>query len=279
MLEAFDGSFFKGRFYARQPEAMIDVGNDREFGFLYQPERPALESVFSRLFDAPSCRAELAQAKPPARRRFSRCWSSRKAPSLQMAVLQRLSDRDPEVREAARALVSTSLDPRGAEGRPAADRTAAIGARGAARGPRRRAASDRQEQPPGRQSRNPGHHPQADRAARGRAELAAGPQVAGARRRRGPLAARAGLAPNESAAAARGDRGAARPPCSAGSVRAFGIRAQRASPRRDGFVSGSARADSCAASAACRHSGRGEPRRRSCSRRWPTTRPPCAGRA
>ena len=40
VLEAFDGSFFKGRFYARQPEAMIDVGNDREFGFLYEPERP-----------------------------------------------------------------------------------------------------------------------------------------------------------------------------------------------------------------------------------------------
>ena len=38
MLDAFDGSFFKGRFFARQPEAMIDVGNDREFGFLFEPE-------------------------------------------------------------------------------------------------------------------------------------------------------------------------------------------------------------------------------------------------
>ena len=37
VLKAFDGSFFKGRFYARQPEDMIDVGNDREFGFLYEP--------------------------------------------------------------------------------------------------------------------------------------------------------------------------------------------------------------------------------------------------
>ena len=33
VLKAFDGSFLKGRFYARQPENMIDVGNDREFGF------------------------------------------------------------------------------------------------------------------------------------------------------------------------------------------------------------------------------------------------------
>ena len=32
---------------------MIDVGNDREFGFLYHPERPALESVFSRLLCGP----------------------------------------------------------------------------------------------------------------------------------------------------------------------------------------------------------------------------------
>ena len=39
-------------------------------------------------------------------------------PGLQMAVLQRLSDGDPEVREAAQALVSTSLDPRGAEADP-----------------------------------------------------------------------------------------------------------------------------------------------------------------
>ena len=53
VLEAFDGSFFKGRFYARQPEAMIDVGNDREFGFLYRPDRRELESVFTRLFQMP----------------------------------------------------------------------------------------------------------------------------------------------------------------------------------------------------------------------------------
>ena len=38
VLLAFDGSFFKGRSYARQPEGMIDVGNDREFGFLWKPD-------------------------------------------------------------------------------------------------------------------------------------------------------------------------------------------------------------------------------------------------
>ena len=36
VLAAFDGSFFKGRSYARQPTGMIDVGNDREFGFLHR---------------------------------------------------------------------------------------------------------------------------------------------------------------------------------------------------------------------------------------------------
>ena len=51
VLDAFDGSFFKGRFYARQPEAMIDVGNDREFGFLYHLDPHVLESVFARLFE------------------------------------------------------------------------------------------------------------------------------------------------------------------------------------------------------------------------------------
>ncbi len=33
-LAAFDGAFLEGRAYARKPESMIDVGNDREFSFL-----------------------------------------------------------------------------------------------------------------------------------------------------------------------------------------------------------------------------------------------------
>ena len=52
VLAGFDGSFFKGRFYARQPEGMIDVGNDREFGFLYQPNLDLLEGTFSRILTA-----------------------------------------------------------------------------------------------------------------------------------------------------------------------------------------------------------------------------------
>ncbi len=66
VLDAFDGSFFKGRFYARQPEAMIDVGNDREFGFLYHPDPRVLQSVLGRLFGMslpPRSRAAGVQAR------------------------------------------------------------------------------------------------------------------------------------------------------------------------------------------------------------------------
>jgi HEAT repeat protein len=52
ILQAFDGSFFKGRFYARRPTGMIDVGNDREFGFLHEPELSLLERAFKTVFQA-----------------------------------------------------------------------------------------------------------------------------------------------------------------------------------------------------------------------------------
>ncbi len=57
VLAAFDGSFLKGRTYARQPTGMIDIGNDREFSLLYQPDpdrvaaalKPVLETARSPL--------------------------------------------------------------------------------------------------------------------------------------------------------------------------------------------------------------------------------------
>jgi hypothetical protein len=52
VLQAFDGSFFKGRAFARQPTPMIDVGNDREFGFLYEPPLEQLERTFVPLLSA-----------------------------------------------------------------------------------------------------------------------------------------------------------------------------------------------------------------------------------
>ena len=279
ILEAFDGSFFKGRFYARQPEAMIDVGNDREFGFLYHPERQVLESVFSRLFSSCSCRRE-PRKRSLQLAAFFKVLEQSEAPTSRRRCLQRLSDGDPGVREAARALVSSSLDPSGAEADPRPDRTPSVGARGLARRPRGRVASDRQEQPPGREPGNPGHDPQADRAPRGRPELASGPAAG----RCLPTPKFVSLLEQAWPRMSQPQRLDAievllGPPCSAGSVGAVGIRAQRAAPRRDGFVSGGARADACAASAACR---------RLWSARAATTlllsaladdTPPCAGRA
>jgi cellulose synthase operon protein C len=116
VLAGFDGTFFKGRFYARQPEAMIDVGNDREFGFLYQPDLGALETTFARVLTAdlpPDARRQSLQLAA-----FFRLPERTENPAIQTAFLERLSDPDAAVREAARAVVATSLDPRGAEGDP-----------------------------------------------------------------------------------------------------------------------------------------------------------------
>ena len=89
VLEAFDGSFFKGRSFARQPEAMIDVGNDREFGFLYQPDLSALEATFAPTLDRRSAGAGRG-ARPSSSRASSSCLAGLTAPSIQTAVLRRL---------------------------------------------------------------------------------------------------------------------------------------------------------------------------------------------
>jgi HEAT repeat protein len=108
VLAAFDGSFFKGRFYARQPQAMIDVGNDREFGFLYEPPLQSIETTFARLL--------AANLKPASRRQalqlasFFRLTSYTSRPTVQLALLRKLGDPDEGVREVARRIVSDELD-------------------------------------------------------------------------------------------------------------------------------------------------------------------------
>jgi HEAT repeat protein len=116
VLKAFDGSFFKGRSYARQPPGAIDVGNDREFGFLYEPDVQSLESAFE-----PLLRAEL----PPEPRRqaiqlagFFQLPGQTRNAAIQRAILRRLSDPDSLVREAARSVVGHDLSLAGAEGDP-----------------------------------------------------------------------------------------------------------------------------------------------------------------
>ena len=102
VLDAFDGSFFKGRSFARQPEAMIDVGNDREFGFLYQPELSALEAAFAQTLDRRSA-GEGAAAGPPARGLLQAARPDPTASSIQTALL-------------AQALGSRARSPRGGAG-------------------------------------------------------------------------------------------------------------------------------------------------------------------
>ena len=101
VLEAFDGSFFKGRSFARQPEAMIDVGNDREFGFLYQPDLSALEATFSQLLTA--------DLPPRARRQAIQLASFFKLPGRTQSAV------DPD-RPVAQALGSRSRSPQGGAG-------------------------------------------------------------------------------------------------------------------------------------------------------------------
>ena len=113
VLEAFDGSFLKGRSYARQPENMIDVGNDREFGFLYEPPLALLERTFTVLFTA-------SLPTEPRRQSIQLC-SFFKVPertsnaAIQARLIAALLDSNTTVRAAARAVVGSELSLTGTE--------------------------------------------------------------------------------------------------------------------------------------------------------------------
>jgi hypothetical protein len=115
VLKAFDGAFFQGRFYARQPENMLDVGNDREFGFLYEPPLDVLERTFAALLAA--SRADPAEARRQAIELCSFFKLPKRATSqvIQRRLLEALLDRDARVRKAARAVVGRELALTGAE--------------------------------------------------------------------------------------------------------------------------------------------------------------------
>jgi HEAT repeat protein len=103
ILQAFDGSFFKGRFYARRPTNMIDVGNDREFGFLYEPPASVLDRVFAALLDA-SLPAE-SRRQAIALARFFVVPGRTEDPAVRAALLKALADPDADVRRAAQEAV------------------------------------------------------------------------------------------------------------------------------------------------------------------------------
>lgn len=107
VLRAFDGSCFKGRTYARQPESMVDVGNDREFGFLYEPPIERLDRTFASLLTL--------EMPSDARRDAIRLCGFFKLPSrtdsltIQDELLRSLGDPDSGVRAAANAVVGDEL--------------------------------------------------------------------------------------------------------------------------------------------------------------------------
>ena len=84
LVRSFDGSFFRGRTYARQPSGMLDVGNDREFGFLVEPPIDALDRAFANLLTA--------ESSPEVRRRSIQLASFFQVPA---AVLQWCPSRRP----------------------------------------------------------------------------------------------------------------------------------------------------------------------------------------
>ena len=118
LLASFDGSFFPGRFYARQPTGMIDIGNDREFGFLYQPPANLLDRVFHALMSASdlSPNARMGAIRLAG---FFEVAGRTTDPSIQTAILTGLLDPDPSVRAAARSVVSRDFSLTGAEANPA----------------------------------------------------------------------------------------------------------------------------------------------------------------
>ncbi len=116
VLNAFDGTFLKGRHYARQPESMADVGNDREFGFLYDPPLDLLERTFSTLL--------VAELPPEPRQQAIQLCSFFKIPErtgnrvIQGRLLAALSDPDAGVSTAARTVVERELSLAGSENDP-----------------------------------------------------------------------------------------------------------------------------------------------------------------
>jgi hypothetical protein len=107
LLRSFDGSFLKGRFYARNPRPMIDVGNDREFDFLYTPPQDRLDRTFLAVFEHEAVPAVRQTALRLAD--FFHLPAVSTDPRIQRVLLEGLRDPDPSVRAAATELARTTL--------------------------------------------------------------------------------------------------------------------------------------------------------------------------
>lgn len=103
LLESFDGSFFKGRYYARIPRDMIDVGNDREFSFMFTPAQSYLDATLGKTL--------LTETRPAQQSRAIQLATFFEMPQqgsnvpLQLAVLSATQADDATLRATARDTV------------------------------------------------------------------------------------------------------------------------------------------------------------------------------
>ena len=107
LLESFDGSFFKGRFYARVPRDMIDVGNDREFSFMYTPDQSFLEATLGKLIESEPRNAQLRRGIQLAS--FFEMPSQSASATLQLLLLSAMFSNSPELQDTAREVVRKDL--------------------------------------------------------------------------------------------------------------------------------------------------------------------------
>jgi hypothetical protein len=107
LVNAFDGSFFKGRFYARNPRDMIDVGNDREFGFLYTPPEELLDRTFLAVFAHECDPAVRTTALRLAS--FFNLPAHSTDPRIQQIFVEALRDPNAKVRTAATEIAEKDL--------------------------------------------------------------------------------------------------------------------------------------------------------------------------
>ncbi|MCC6699278.1 MAG: discoidin domain-containing protein [Candidatus Hydrogenedentes bacterium] len=107
LLESFDGSFFKGRYYARVPRDMIDVGNDREFSFMFLPDMTYLDATLGKLIDTESRAAQKRRGLQLAS--FFEMPGQSNSTSLQTTLLASMYAEDSALRETARDVVRRDL--------------------------------------------------------------------------------------------------------------------------------------------------------------------------
>ncbi len=107
LLAAFDGSPWRQRSYARYPYTAADIGNDREFLFLYQPPQSELDALFAHLFrveDQPAARRQALQLG-----QFFQVPSKTESAEVKRAFLEALEHPDAGVRRAAREILAKDL--------------------------------------------------------------------------------------------------------------------------------------------------------------------------